>query len=108
MVWELEVGRPSWEEPTVEGMGHRAEPITEGVFPTAGVLLIEGEGPILGTPNNVGEGEEPGTMESACVVDCAGKDRGEAEGWPFWGVRAGILGGGGDKMAGLATLPVPF
>lgn len=108
MVLELEVGRPSWEEPTVEGGGHRVGPTTERVFPAAGAFLIEGEGPVLVTPNNVGEGEEPGTMESMCVVDCVGKDKGEVEGWPFWGIRARKLGGGEDKMAGLVMLPVPF
>lgn len=97
-----------WKGPMVEGAGQRAGPATERVFPMAGVFLREGEGPVPVTPNDTGEGEEPGAIEGVCTVDCAGKGGGEAEGCPFWGVRVGKLGGGGDKMTGLATLLAPF
>lgn len=64
---------------------------------------MEGEGPNTVTPtDDVGREEEQGAMGAA------GKGGGDVGKWPFWDARAGQYEHGGDKMAGLATLLVPF
>lgn len=88
---------------SVTGEEPRMEGVEEEIGSAMGRgFLTEGEGPSTVTAIDAGGRGEPSKMEGM------EKGGGEVRRLPFWGVRAGKLGNGVTKMAGLATLLAPF